>query len=448
MVATPSFAEASRRPAAWIALALFWAAFAYLWVWPWFRPRGEYLWGHVQLRDIYFGIPIAAATLCSTIVICCRARARRSVALRLAAVTVPTIALLFIFDAVYTFGYLKIWRTNYYFDLAKVSRRYNAIDEELGFKRLARVSWRGRKSAETGEVYFRTDENGFRNPPGIERADVVFIGDSYTEAAELPEEQTFVRRVAQATGLRAVNLGVGAYGPQQEEVVLRRYALAYRPRVIVWQLFEGNDLLDAQGYAKWRESPTRPYLPLAARYFNNSLINEWFARTRLRAPERNLAPATIHYTDGTVRELFIRYPYLPDQPVQKVWGFEETKRALEAGTRLCRERGIELLVVHVPVMVRVMAPFVTFAREADRGRFLPGEVVQSEGDFESELGRFCHQIGCSYIGLFPVFRQEAARDNRGLYIPTDEHLDARGHAIVARTIGEWLAQSNELNYSK
>ena len=62
--------------------------------------------------------------------------------------------------------------------------------------------------------------------PGSEQADIVFIGDSFTEAASVAEEDTFVRRVAKASGLKAVNLGRGAYGPQQELIVLKRYGLA------------------------------------------------------------------------------------------------------------------------------------------------------------------------------------------------------------------------------
>jgi hypothetical protein len=49
-----------------------------------------------------------------------------------------------------------------------------------------------------------------------------------------------------------VNLGRGAYGPQQELIVLKRYGLAYRPRVVIWQLFEGNDLADARQFSEWK----------------------------------------------------------------------------------------------------------------------------------------------------------------------------------------------------
>ena len=72
---------------------------------------------------------------------------------------------------------------------------------------------------------------------------------------QVDEGDTFVRRVAQSTGLSAVNLARGAYGPQQELIVLKRYGLAYKPRVVVWQLFEGNDLHDAEAFAEWKQNP-------------------------------------------------------------------------------------------------------------------------------------------------------------------------------------------------
>ena len=52
-----------------------------------------------------------------------------------------------------------------------------------------------------------------------------------------------------------INLARGAYGPQQELIVLKRYGLAYEPRFVVWQLFEGNDLVDAEAFAEWKKNP-------------------------------------------------------------------------------------------------------------------------------------------------------------------------------------------------
>jgi len=133
----------------------------------------------------------------------------------------------------------------------------NLPDDELGFVRKPNVVWEGRLSLEGKDLSYHTDENGFRNVPQIHQADLVFIGDSFTEGASVPEEDTFVQQLGKKVTHSVVNLGRGQYGPQQELIILRRYGLGYNPRVVVWQLFEGNDLSDATRFAEWRQTPVR-----------------------------------------------------------------------------------------------------------------------------------------------------------------------------------------------
>ncbi len=83
-----------------------------------------------------------------------------------------------------------------------------------------------------------------------ERADIVFNpGDSVTEAGEVDEDETFVARTGRTLGVGVLNLGVSGYGPQQELVVLKRYGLPSNPRLVVWQVTEWNDVLDAETYS-------------------------------------------------------------------------------------------------------------------------------------------------------------------------------------------------------
>jgi hypothetical protein len=422
----------------WLALMLMWGAFAYTWLVPLFRPRGLYFWGHYQLRDVYVGIPLALVTICASVVMGSPARLHRQMALRMVTLFLTVIVVLFLIDAFYALVFLGAWRSNYYLDLGDMPRRYNAPDKELGFKTIPGLSWQGRKNSDVREVNFRTDENGFRNPRGLRQADIVFIGDSFTEAAEVPEEDTFVQRIARRTGMTAVNLGMGAYGPQQEQIVLERYGLKYNPRVVVWQIFEGNDLGDAQSFVVWKQNPDKAFVSLPGRYLHNSLLNSWLSRTLPNRPEPGTAPATLRYEEGEARKIFVRYPYSPDQPAQKSLGFSETTQAIDAGNRLCNARGIRLLIVFVPSMVRVMAPRLTFDREVDRQRFLPGGLVTDNRDFGTKLAAFCRQINCSYLDLFPLLKHRAGVNARNLYFPTDEHFDLLGHELVAQEVSLWI----------
>lgn len=409
-------------------------SFIYVWILPLFRPRGDYLWGHYRLRDIYIGIPIGLAVLCIVLILTVPARHRRPFAARLVTVVIAIVSVLAVSDAVYTLGVMGALRPNFWLDL-HLSRRYSAADAELGFVRKPFVSWRGYISDVERIVEYRADRNGFRNSTERQRADIVFIGDSFTESANVVEENTFVQRVAQATGLSTVNLGRGAYGPQQELIVLKRYGLSYQPRFVVWQLFEGNDLTDAEMFARWKENPQQVNTSWKRRYLDNSLLRHWLSNTRL--PKRSGPMVSLRSYDGTWRRISLRYPYEPDQPSRMHLGMTETMHAIEAGHQLCESRGIQLLVLFVPTMVRVMAPQIAFDRVEDQKRYAPKSQDRRK-DFSGRINELCARIGCSFVDSFDALRQAAPKTNRNLYIPNDEHLDIGGQEVMTQIVVRWV----------
>jgi hypothetical protein len=415
-------------------------ALFYFWVLPLFRPRGDFLWGYYRLKDVYVGIPIALAALCYVIVLVVPARYRRALSLRMITGATSLLLALALCDVVFAFGVMGVGRADFWLDQAHISRRYSIADPELGFARRPGISWRGYVPELNRIVEYHTDENGFRNPPGQRQADIVFIGDSFTEAAQVEDSDTFVRRVGRLTGLSVVNLARGAYGPQQELIVLQRYGLAYKPRVVVWQLFEGNDLIDAEQFAEWMKNPQQVDSSLRERYFANSLLNEVLAGTRL--PERGESVATLRYHDGTTRRVPLRYRYEPDQPSTLPLGMSETLRVVETGQRLCESQGIQLLVMFVPTMVRVLAPDITFDRPEDRVRFLP-EVRPGQKDLSDTMQEFCDRIGCSFVDGVDVLRRAAtAGSEHNLYIPNDEHFDIGAHEVIAQVIVDSVRAKN------
>ena len=407
----------------------------YVWILPLFQPRGDLLWGHYRLIDIYIGIPIALATLCAALILAVPNHYRSHISIRVITVGIAVLLAFAVSDVVYAFGVMGALRANYWLDQAHIPRRYSTADPELGFVRKPFVSWRGYIRDANRVVQYRTDKNGFRNSTEQQRADIVFIGDSFTESATVTEADTFVRRVAHATGMRAVNLGRGAYGPQQELIVLKRYGLSYRPRFVVWQLFEGNDVADAEVFAEWKQNPHRVNTSLKERYFENSLLKHWLTRTR---SQKLVEPVvTLRYHDGTSRRASLRYAYDPDQLSKMVVGMSETLKAIQEGQQFCQSHGIQLLVVVVPTMIRVMQPYISFDRVEERRDYFP-ERKSGDNGLSDTLEKFCAEIGCSFVDSFSAMSEAGSSDNRGLYIPTDEHLDIRGHEVMSRVITDWI----------
>lgn len=438
MHVTANSQSRNRKPRSWpssLGGVLLAALFIYVWIVPLFRPRGTYLWGHYRLKDIYIGIPIALAAVCVLVVLLVPERHKRSLSLRLTTFAIGLLVALAICDAVYAFGIIGAWKPNYWLDQAHISRLYSADDPELGFVRKPFVSWLGYVPEVNRMVEYRTDKNGFRNSTDLQRADIVFIGDSFTESATVAEEDTYARRVAQSTGLSAINLARGAYGPQQELIVLKRYGLGYEPRFVVWQLFEGNDLLDANNFAQWKKNPELDVRPLKNRYLDNSLLKQLLSNTR--SPESTGPMVTVLYNNGTSKRAGLRYSYKPDQPLTMQLGMSETLSAIEAGRQLCQSRGIRLLVVVVPTMVRVMQPYISFDRFEERRQYFP-EKIPGDKDFSDTIEDFCAQTGCGFVNGFDALSEAAVSDNRGLYIPSDEHLDIRGHEVMSSVITDWI----------
>jgi GDSL-like lipase/acylhydrolase family protein len=427
-------------------LALLWLACLYLWLLPLLRPRGAYLWGHFTLHSLLLGVPLALATLAATTVCCCPLPLRRVVALRLTSLSLSLLFGFALFDLVDTFGFRMVWRPNVWRDDSGVDLRYDQLDPELGWKRKPGIL-SPQRNAEVGpgdrsryvrNLFYQTDEHGFRNPPGLLHADFVFLGDSYTEATDVPAADTFVQRVAQATGRSAVNLGVAGYCPPQELLTLRRFGLPYQPRFVVWQIFGGNDLKEADRFPGWIAQPCQSTrTTLISRYRRDSPLMRLLDRTILLEPSKQYG-AFLHQSDGRTVPLDILGVYSPDLPEKYPLGWAETQRAVEQGYRLCRSRGIQLLVLFVPTREQVLAPWIEFASEKARRRSLPGGVWEDERDFGHRLGAFCQRLGCAYQDSLPALRARAEEENRYLYFPMNHHFDRDGHEVVAQLVLAWL----------
>ena len=93
-------------------------------------------------------------------------------------------------------------------------------------------------------VVYRSDEHGFRNPPGAWSAadlQLAAIGDSFTLGMCVEDDQSamaLLRRVYP----RTLNLGMSGDGPLLELATLKEFLPELKPSRVLWMYFEGNDL--------------------------------------------------------------------------------------------------------------------------------------------------------------------------------------------------------------
>jgi hypothetical protein len=90
---------------------------------------------------------------------------------------------------------------------------------------------------------FEADERGFNNPKGIwgKPVDIMFIGDSMTYGACLPNRDHFIAQIRERFP-STLNLGLGGLGPLVELAQIREFVPKTKSKFIFYMYDENNDL--------------------------------------------------------------------------------------------------------------------------------------------------------------------------------------------------------------
>ncbi len=290
---------------------------------------------------------------------------------------------------------------------------------------------------------FQTDADGFRNSKDIKQADLVFIGDSFTEAGNVLEEESFVRLTATKLNLTARNLGLCGYPPPAELVVLQRYGLKCDPKLVVWQICEGNDLVESRRYADWRKGgyPSTEQPDGTSRWEQQSITHLLF-RCFVRH-ERNWWAGDYHRADGShceVRFLFVPSPdqipieyYGRGQRVEHL-GWKPIVAALKQGSRQLKQLRISLLVVFIPTKLTVMGQFIRFDDwSQEKVNRLPALRIPKHMSMATQLKGVCDELDVVFVDTTEALEAKAA-DGELVYYPLDSHLTPLGHEVVSRLV--------------
>jgi len=302
-------------------------------------------------------------------------------------------------------------------------------------------------------VTFATDSEGFRNEDGAGPSDIVFLGDSFTEAGNTPVGETFPALVGRRTGCRIRNLGVAGFAPPTELIVLRNSGLKHMPSVVVWQVAESNDLFDSREFSEWvkkgrpdfrgdpQDIPTR--------------LQSWGRRspTRrlfdlLRRPKPWPVRGTFKDASGAEHDVRFEEAFPgPEQSPAAHPGWPVMRAALHDGGQILAERKIDLVVVMIPMKFRALAESMRFDRlpvdRPGKGRVLvdawPAEFdLPVEQSMAYHLDEVCHEVGATFVDTTAALKRQAAAGELG-FLPMDTHLSPAGHRLVAALIADAIA---------
>lgn len=168
---------------------------------------------------------------------------------------------------------LRLLGQSYYWAVARQP------DPQLGWRPAPAISaWQrfeGEALVETNALGFRDVEHALSKAPGTLR--IVVLGDSFTEAVQVPLEQTWWRvmqsslhngvcavsapdgRPVQAR-VEVLNLAVSGYSTAQALLAWRNIGFRFEPDAVVLAFFLGNDLIE--NAKALDHEPLRPYLTL------------------------------------------------------------------------------------------------------------------------------------------------------------------------------------------
>jgi hypothetical protein len=303
---------------------------------------------------------------------------------------------------------------------------------------------------------------GFRDvdrPPKGKALRALALGDSFTFGWGVPREETFEARMealqaarARAAGERpieVINAGVPGYTLYQSLLALEKRGWRVDPDVVIAGVFVQNDFSensvtrdwlerkrrgltgkhDDDGIAEWLAAHSQAYVWLRVKYKSSyRLQRSWYKLTR-----------PFSRKDETYRHrnlMVFRKPSPPEMEAE--WKLSE--RILRDLRDTVSARGRKLLVVLIPSELQVVR--AQWEQEVRHEKMSPATF-----DLDSPNRRalaICRDAGIPALDLLPPLR--AASDGGAiLYLPSDHHWNARGHALAADLILRKLREEGWLD---
>ena len=350
------------------------------------------------------------------------------------------------------------------------------LDPELGFRGIP--DYAALAQDERGVFEFRLNADGLRGreiaPPGAGGGvlRVALLGDSFLVGAGVREEELLSSQVASLLAARGVrsevyNLSAIDYGTGQELLLLRRFAPALAPDVVVLAVYPQNDLInDYEGLAGLsRLSPgdvVRPYVvpdaarlrvrhtrPAAAFLRRHSRLYGVLERRVLGFAAAHRIPWLLPFAPGAepaerlrageapLEQLEIFRSHPPQHRWERAW--QRSLQLLDAFVFTCAELSARPIALVIPDLHQV----VRGARDVELD-LLAREILATPLDAwldwslpERRLAQHLDARGIQTLLLLPHFRR-AARNGETLYL-RDAHLGPPGHALAAKLVAAAIA---------
>jgi hypothetical protein len=290
----------------------------------------------------------------------------------------------------------------------------------------------GRVGPPGHRVALRFDSHGLRGPePGPQRPRWLVVGDSFTLAAQVPEEQSFPHLLGLALGQPVLNGGIEAIGTPQAAARYRIVDDALGVEAVLLLFFTGNDLVDnqqdpralAHGHGQPPPEGERatPRMSLLARLAAYSRL---VGHARLLQRQRDLRDPQ-GFEHQRLREQLLYFSGEGTEPLQRALG--PTRHQLEELRDEADRRGDRLVVGVAPPLIAVDRA------RAEATLALVGLQQPAVDAPQRAVLALLEQLGVQACDLTPALR-EAQQRGEQLYLLLDGHWSTRGHAVAAQAL--------------
>ena len=276
------------------------------------------------------------------------------------------------------------------------------------------------------EATYCTNIQGLRIPDNestqkvLEKCDWLFLGDSFTQGAQVPYEQLYTSRLfGYFPDKVIVNLGASGFGVAEEYLLLRDIGTTLRPTTVFLQLSPFNDFtqlspktVGVSGYLMYYSDLARYLLyNLKVRSAQSLPLGRWTEPFRPTESE-NIDYNVFYRKTSQIKERDIA---LLRCYLGKIAG---QVRAMSA----------ELIVLLLPTKEQLY--YDCFRQVVDGYGIDVGQVDLTCPN--RLLRRICDSLGVQLLDLTPAL----GRYGKGIYFEQDEHLSSFGHSAVAEILGQ------------
>ncbi len=330
-----------------------------------------------------------------------------------------------------------------------------AYDPMLGWKNAP--GWEGYFTNQTNRFHsfcqinskgLRDEEYPYEKNKNTKR--ILLLGDSFTAGFEVEKKQTLDARLENLLKSRGhyevLNAGVRGFGTDQSYLYLKNEGYRYSPDIIVY-IFTDNDLTENVTIHQPMQKYGKPYFELAPDgnlELKGSPVSEQFnAGEHFLLSDKKLEAVLNQKLEDKKKKQYPDWLQKFTFQIERLYLVRWIKREI-LSIRALNEPSIKDIHEYPwQVTEKIIAEMNAFSNKQG-ARFIVFEATSGAGKmpkFPTPLQQICNHAGVAYLNAFHEF-YGFSKGKRILCFPQDPHWNAKGHALTAKRIYDFLSEKN------